>query len=127
MKKKILIIMLSLLAFVGCSESEDIGNVPGPPDPPKPYSYVTDIKAVLDDGCASSCHSTAVKLGNYDLSTYAGVLGNGSDATPNAIPGDSTSLIIVKLKSGHPSVDVSRLAMILQWVYQDSCKETLPD
>ncbi|HNC49637.1 MAG TPA: hypothetical protein PLH27_11650 [bacterium] len=118
--------MLSLLAFVGCSESEDIGNVPGPPDPPKPYSYVTDIKAVLDEGCAS-CHSGGSPSGSYILSTYAGVLGNGSDATPNAIPGDSTSLIILKLKSGHQTPDASTISMIFQWVYQDSCKETLPD
>ena len=123
MKKTILLIMLSIMAYSGCSESEDIGNVPGPPDPPKPYSYNTDIKAVLDANCASSCHSSGVKLGNYDLSTYAGVLGNGSDATPNAIPGDSNSFLIVQLKLGHQSQDAATIAMIFQWVYQDSCKE----
>ena len=42
-----------------------------------------------------SCHGPVNPLGDYDMSTYEAVLGNGSDDTPNAIAGDENSLLVV--------------------------------
>ncbi len=107
--------MFGALFIIGCSDRADI-TTSYKERPPTPLTYTTDIKPFLDANCASSCHSTGVKLGNYDLSTYAGVLGNGTDATANVIPGDANSLLITKLAAGHMSVSQANQDLIYEWI-----------
>ena len=106
----------------GCSEQEDITAI-YKERPYEPLTYNTDIKPFVDVNCAAVCHSAATHYGNYDMSTYAGVLGNGSDGTPNAIAGNPSSLLITKLAEGHAGVSQPNQDLIYQWVVVDSLEE----
>lgn len=115
-------IMAAMLFTNSCSDRQDITTVYHAP-PPVPRTYTADIKPFLDASCAASCHSAALRLGNYDLSSYSGVLGNGSDATPNAIAGDPNSKLILQLAAGHQGVSLENQGMIYDWVVLDSLQE----
>lgn len=109
---------LAALFISGCSERADI-TASFKEMPEVQLTYTTHIKPILDANCASSCHSAALHLGNYDMSTYAGILGNGTDATPNAIAGDANSLLITKLAAGHQGLSQVNQDLIYQWVVDD--------
>lgn len=110
-----------IIVLVSCSERR--GITPSFTSP-ETLSYTTDMKPLFDASCLT-CHGSASPSGNYSLATYAGVLGNGSDATPNAIPGDANSLIITKIQSGHSSWagDATKQDLLIQWVVEDSLRE----
>jgi len=55
-----------------------------------------EIKPLLARRCVS-CHSATNLAGGYDLSSYVGILGPGSDDVRNAIAGDGTSRLLLKL------------------------------
>ncbi|MBS1120742.1 MAG: hypothetical protein H6Q90_2970 [Deltaproteobacteria bacterium] len=77
---------------------------PPPPPPPAPtFTYTTDIKPVTSGYC-TGCHSGSGPDGNYDLSTFQGLFGNGTDNTPNVIAGNTNSKFVVYVKSNHKSV-----------------------
>lgn len=117
------ITVITAAVFINsCSEREDISAI-YLERPPTVLTYTTDIKPFVDANCAATCHSAGSHFGSYDMSTYAGILGNGSDATPNAIAGDPNSLLITKLAGGHQSVSQVNRDMIYQWVVVDSLKE----
>jgi predicted CxxxxCH...CXXCH cytochrome family protein len=59
----------------------------------------TSIQPLLEKRCVR-CHSGSEPAGRYDLSTYLGLLGPGSDETRNVVAGDASSLLLTKL---HPS------------------------
>ncbi len=48
------------------------------------------------------CHGPQSKEGSYDMSSYAGIRGEGRDHVPNAIAGDTTSLVIRVLRMDTP-------------------------
>ena len=114
--------ILVAVSINSCSDREDI-TASFKERPPIPLTYTADLKPFFDANCAASCHSAGVKLGNYDMSTYAGILGNGTDATPNAIAGDANSLLITKLASGHQGVSQPNQDLIYQWVVDDLLQE----
>lgn len=119
--------IMFMLFINSCSERQGITTV-YKERPPAVLTYDTDIKPFLDAACATTCHSAANHFGSYDLSSYSsgafgGVLGNGTDATSNAIAGDPNSLLITKLAGGHQSVSQPNQDMIYQWVVVDSLKE----
>ncbi len=119
MNKLFAIVIVGLL--LSCSERR--GITPSFTSP-ETLSYTADMKPMFDASCIT-CHGSTSPSGNYSLATYAGVLGNGSDATPNAIPGDANSLIITKIQSGHSSwaSDATKLELLIQWVVEDSLRE----
>ncbi len=112
--------ILSLAVF-GCSEQRGITPSFTPPDF---VTYTTDMKPLIDASCLA-CHSGSSPAGSYDLSTYSGILGNGTDAIPNAIPGDMNSRIIQRqLEGGHAwSGDQTKLDLLIKWVVVDSLRE----
>lgn len=69
-----------------------------------------------------SCHGPAKQEGKYDLSTYFGLLGVGSDATPNAIAGNKDSLILTVLRADSPvkehQVEQAWKDRLTQWVVE---------
>lgn len=127
MKKLTLMALAGLM--IGCSDRQSITATYEPPPPPDYYTYVTDIKPLLDASCAvGGCHGGSSPQAGYDLSTYAGVLGNGSDATPNAIAGDANSLIITKVSAMTHFAwfnvsDQDKIDKLIQWVVEDSLRQ----
>ncbi|MGQ9630769.1 MAG: endolytic transglycosylase MltG [bacterium] len=93
----------------------------------KGITYRTDVMPILDLRC-SRCHNASTREGNYDLSDYNGILGPGSDITPNVIPGDGSSLL---LTFEHPkgvlpeedSLTPDELAIMRRWIVDYRAKE----
>ena len=112
--------------FAGCSEEQDIGIKPV--QLPNVLTYDDFMKPLLDAKCATAgCHSSASQAANYDMSSYAGILGNGLDGTPNAIAGNANSLLVVKVLDGQ-TMNVylngqEEVDLIIKWVVQDSLKQ----
>ncbi len=68
-----------------------------------------DIGAVLSERCAE-CHAGAEAAAGYDLTSYLGALGAGSDDVDNALAGDAESRLLATLEPGsgdttHSSLD----------------------
>lgn len=59
-------------------------------------TWKDEVGPELEAAC-TSCHAGAAPAGRYDLSTYNGALGNGSDGTANAIAGDASSLLVTTI------------------------------
>jgi predicted CxxxxCH...CXXCH cytochrome family protein len=59
-------------------------------------SWQSKIEHLFVDRCGS-CHSGPTAAGSYDTSSYLGVLGGGTDAVPDALPGDAMSRLLVVL------------------------------
>lgn len=73
----------------------DAGTPPPPPPPPPPrYTYSADIAPVTSGFC-SGCHAAPNPDGNYLTDSLAGLFGNGTDAVPNIVAGNASSLFVL--------------------------------
>ena len=73
-----------------CAESRGYENSAACP------TWEQDLATLLVEQCAS-CHSGSAPEGDYDVTTYEGLLGGGTDTTANAIATDAESLILTTL------------------------------
>ncbi len=96
----------------GTGPADDAGTMV-PPDSATPLSYVTDIAPILDSNGCLGCHGTA---GDYDLSTYAAIMGPGSDSVPNVVAGDSYSVLVDYCRNGHRGIGPADAEIVLEWV-----------
>ena len=110
--------LLILLLGYGCSDRKEQGPV-GPVS--ERSSYEEDVAPLLKQRCVS-CHSGETPSGNYDLSTYLDLLGGGSDAEPNAVPGDPYSRLVTRSgEDTHPYILPEQdMKTLWTWVVQDS-------
>lgn len=60
-------------------------------------NYSTPMRDLFARHC-DSCHGPARADGNYRTDSDVGLLGGGTNATPNLIPGDPLCLLVVKTK-----------------------------
>jgi len=112
--------ILAALGLWGCAERRDL---PSTPEPPARVTYEADIAPIFDQHCVS-CHGSSNPASNYALTTYAGVLGNGSDGVANAIPGDPQSLLLLKSLPGGSMntfyATAAEIDLVQRWVVEDS-------
>lgn len=59
-------------------------------------TWQEDIAPLVAEQC-TGCHSGESPAGGYDLTSYLGALGGGSDGTPNTLAGDDDSRILTIL------------------------------
>jgi len=91
-------------------------------------NYTDDIASIFTNHCVS-CHGNVAPDGNYDLSSHAGIRGNGTDGTANAIAGDANSLLLQRIGSGgnmrqYLLADSVILAdSIATWIVTDSLRQ----
>lgn len=93
-------------------------------------NYTDQMKSIFDNGCIV-CHSGATPPAGYDLTTFNGIRGNGSDAVPNAIPGDNSCTLATYMQARHNAdslslnpTDAAALAdSIIRWIVVDSLRE----
>jgi predicted CxxxxCH...CXXCH cytochrome family protein len=84
-------------------------------------TYRADVAPLLQEKCVG-CHSGDKLGGSYDLSTWRGILGAGSDGlTRNVIPGDDTSLLLTTFGENADNdhrwlLSTAELAMLKRWV-----------
>lgn len=83
--------------------------------------WESDIKTELQAQC-TRCHSGPDPAGAYDLSTYKGVLGTGTDAVPNAEAGRSGSRILEAIRQGAANAThqafTESYTLMEQWVVE---------
>jgi len=122
--KKLFWVMAIMLGFAILDSCSERRGITPSFDAPDFVTYTTDMKPLIDASC-TGCHGGSSPSGNYNLTTYAGILGNGTDAIPNAIPGDINSLIITKIQNGHFAWngDQPKIDLLIQWVVADSLRE----
>ncbi|MCX6843974.1 MAG: hypothetical protein NTX53_17055 [candidate division WOR-3 bacterium] len=90
-------------------------------------SCAKDVQPILTQTCVP-CHAGGKDAkGNYDLTCYAGVTGNGEDSVPNVLPGnaDSSTLyrrlndtVPTQMPKGRPALTAAQLATIQKWINQ---------
>jgi hypothetical protein len=92
-----------------------------------PVSFAKDIQPMLTQTCMP-CHAGGkdAKAG-YDLTSYSGTMSNGSDSTPNVLPGkaDSSTLYLrltgavpPQMPKGRPALDAAQLTTIKKLIDQ---------
>lgn len=104
----------------GCSKLQE--DLPMTPQSAK-LTYQKDIRPILMVKCAS-CHNQSIKVeGNYDVSSIQGLMGKGTDAIANAIPGNANSILLTAIQPGGSmakyasSEDINK---IRQWIVIDN-------
>lgn len=107
-------------ALSGCGEIRE--PFAGPSDSPR-FTYVDDVRPLLAKRCVR-CHGGASPAGEYDLSSWPGLLGPGSDQiVRNAIPGKADSLLVERIASGkgvHAGLlSSSELQLLRSWIVED--------
>jgi predicted CxxxxCH...CXXCH cytochrome family protein len=105
-----------ILVLAGCSEHRPLSAEAC-------ATYRGDIAAVFTARC-TSCHAGDAPAGHYDLTSYLGALGGGTDATPNAIAGDSSSLILTALGDDRHTDVADALPALTSWVVDCSLADT---
>jgi predicted CxxxxCH...CXXCH cytochrome family protein len=107
--------LLAALALLGCSKERD-----RPAAEPCP-SWQGGVDAIVASRCATSgCHGGPAPAGQYDLTSYLGVLGGGTDDTANAVAGDAASTLLAVLAPSdatHAGVADAR-AQLATWVVE---------
>jgi predicted CxxxxCH...CXXCH cytochrome family protein len=108
------LIVVMAVAGVGCGEARP------PEDPRVPaVTWRDDLAAPLAARCGG-CHGGAAPAAKYDLTSYLGALGAGSDAVANAIAGNPESVLVTAIDPAHadpihaPMADLAPL--VRSWV-----------
>jgi len=83
-------------------------------------SYRAPMRAWFDSNC-DRCHGAAQQDGSYRTDSYAALLGGGTNATANVIPGDPMCLTVVKCKPHNSMFNAANLTyfdyeLIKNWV-----------
>lgn len=118
MRKHALFILPILLLFSACGEHRDSID--------EPYgtitsSYKGNIQSLLVDKC-TSCHGSIKAEGNYNMESWSGLFGPGSDGTiRNAIPGNPQSAILTVLSDAtHKDIlSAEETTLLTDWVVND--------
>jgi|GEM_PF-3068859 hypothetical protein len=90
--------------------------------------YYGKMQNIFNTYCIS-CHNITQDSGSYDLSSFNAIRGNGTDATPNVIPGDISSLLSQRVAPGgnmryYLGLDSLTLAdSIIHWIVRDSIRD----
>ena len=128
--KKILVTFVAtalvLMTLEACSDQRSV-TLSFTPPPPAHITYDAVMKELFDASCIG-CHAGGGAPNGYHLDSYAGVLGNGGDATANAIAGDTTCLLVTKVKSRthfawNTAEDQYKINYLIRWVREDSLRQ----
>ena len=74
-------------------------------------NYGVQLRDLFARHC-DSCHASGRSDGNYRTDTYAGLLGGGTNSTPNLIAGDPRCLLVVKTKPLNSMFDLGNLTFL---------------
>lgn len=69
------------------------------PEEARCITWEAEARVLLEQRC-STCHSGPAPAGDWDVSTYHGTIGGGSDQAPNAVAGDPDSLMLQRIEAG---------------------------
>lgn len=110
----LLVLALASLACVACSKARPLAN-----DVRWCASWQDEVESIAAATCAE-CHSGDTPAGDYDLTSYLGAAGAGTDDVPNVLAGDPASLLLATLEDpaaeAHHRVDADVLASLRDWI-----------
>ncbi len=125
---KLLTALLTTLLLFGCGSRQDPAPVPNAQQSTATttnpavaeVSFARDIQSLIAANCMP-CHSGSSPKAGYDLTSYEGVTGNGSDAIPNAIAGkpDSSKLYQMLRDGRMPptgKLDSAKIGLVYRWI-----------
>jgi hypothetical protein len=117
---KALALFLAVLLLAGCG-SRAAGPASGD------VSFSRQVQPIFAQTCMP-CHAGGKDTkGSYDLTCYAGAMGNGSDTISNVIPGNADSSTLCRrvsdtvppqMPKGRPALNAAQLATIQKWIGQ---------
>lgn len=99
------------------AESPDAGPAG---DAGQALTWEDDIRPLLNGQGCLDCHGSS---GAYSLESYSAALGFGSDSTPNVIPGDPLSLLIIYCEQGHEGMTAEATLDVIGWVVDWQARE----
>lgn len=124
------LLSLDSIAFIGYPNSfnllaagaGDTVEFSGISERPDTLTYYGDIRPIFEDNCFI-CHPSA--LVNYRLDIYDSLFSPGSDAVPNLIPGDSTSLLAQNARAAHKASPINMIEedKVFYWIVIHRAKE----
>ena len=111
--------------YQGASGAPDAGPSSGSdaspgPDASPSLTWEDDIRPMLDARNCLDCHGTS---GAYSLQTYSAALGFGTDNTPNVIPGDPSSVLILYCDQGHYDMPAADTLTVISWIVDWNARE----
>ena len=74
-------------------------------------AYQAPLRQLFASRC-DACHGATRADGNYRTDSYAGLLGAGTNATANLIPGNPRCQLVVKTKPQNSMFDLGRLTWL---------------
>lgn len=83
-------------------------------------TYTTDIAPIIESNGCTGCHGRA---GSYDLSSFRGLMGGGSDDVANVVPGDPNSVLLAYCREGHQGMGYRGALTIMEWVVDWGARE----
>ncbi len=141
MRLKLLLLLSLSLSSAGCLTGEVMTDTPGQlPDGRvadaggptvdggpttdggggTPLTWTADIAPMWGPAAYNClvCHSTAVKMGNYSVNSYAEARMGGGDAVANIIPGDANSTLNQELRPMHQgkTLTAAELKKLQDWI-----------
>lgn len=111
---KYLTMLAAMLLLVGCGGPKADSAVTN-------VSFAKDVQPIFTQNCMP-CHSGGPDAKSpYDLTKYAGVMGNGKDSVPNVIAGKAdSSLLYLMLKEGKMpptgALEATKVDLVTKWV-----------
>ncbi len=101
-----------VLLLVGCDQGGPVNTDP---------SFSDDVQPIFTASCVG-CHSGAAPSGDYDLSSRAGCLANGTDTVPNVMAGSADSSLLFQvldlgaMPRNSPKLDDAKIALVRNWI-----------
>jgi hypothetical protein len=119
------------LLLIGCGGTQTPQAKAPARDTTKPapveVSFAKDIQSIVTANCMP-CHSGGKDAkGGYDLTSYSGMMGGGSDSIPNVIPGRADSSLLylrvtgdvpTQMPIGRPPLDAAHMSTVQRWINQ---------
>lgn len=104
--------LVVMAGFAGCAKTRSEG--------PPIVTWNANVGRLFEAHCVE-CHGGDDPAGGYDLTSYLGALGSGSDDVPNAIAGDASSTLLTVLGQGAHAgyLDEAQKALVERWVVED--------
>ena len=109
------------LLLMGCGDESSSTDTSG--EGVENPSFSKHVQPILEANC-TRCHGSSSPNGGYSLTSYAGIMGNGSDDKANVVPGKpSESFLYQRIESGTMPLGGDRLASkdiatIRNWIGQ---------
>jgi WD40 repeat protein/mono/diheme cytochrome c family protein len=116
-------------AFVACSLTLPAAE----PTAPAKVSYYKDIRPLFQQNC-QGCHQPAKRGGDYEMTTFAGMMKAGESDKPAVVPGKPDKSYLIEeitahdgkaeMPKGKPPLSEAQVKLIAEWVRQGAADDT---